>query len=89
MSMVMWKVILIMRVLQFFQWIKDIPHSNFTSDGNIKNIKDVKFGCILYESNNFGRYYDCDVILYHVRPRGLGAANENNIDRECKIYQQP
>jgi Icc-related predicted phosphoesterase len=48
------------------EWLNKIP--KIYSDGSIKTIDNVKFGCMPYLEIDFDRYEACDVLLTHVPP---------------------
>lgn len=62
--------------------------SDFLGDGTITNINGIKFGCIKYDSEHFEAYNDCDVILYHVPPKGSSCAIQNGEDFGCSNIRQ-
>lgn len=62
-------------------WLKGT--NSFLGDGTITTIDGVKFGCIKYNSENFEVFKNCDVVLYHVPPKGTSCAKQNGEDFGC------
>lgn len=47
---------------------------NLILDNKTKTIDNIKFGVIPYIGADFSRFYDCDILLYHVPPKNTKTA---------------
>ena len=69
-------------------WLNNI--SNIYSDGSIKTIGDIKFGCIPYIAPDFFEFDRCDILLYHIPPSNSKTAihKKNNEDwGDVELYR--
>lgn len=69
-------------------WLDKIP--NIYSDGTIKTIDGVKFGCIPYLAPDFFEFNQCDILLYHIPPAKTKTAihkKEYNDWGDMELYQ--
>ncbi len=65
-------------------WIKELAGGNITVDGGVAEVAGLQFGCIAYGEDDFAKYADCDVLLYHVPPYGNPTAIQAGRDYGCK-----
>ncbi|SFV64871.1 Bll0856 protein [hydrothermal vent metagenome] len=69
-----------------FNWLYG---DNLILDNKIKTINGIKFGVVPFMGADFSKFYDCDILLYHIPPKNTKTATlKTGMDLGCdEVYQ--
>jgi len=67
------------------KWLSEISQKNVFTDGSVKEINGIIFGCMPYEMETFEKYKNCHVLLTHVPPATTDVAKGVYGDYGCEL----